>query len=295
MDEGFNIYPLLKGIAEKGKVNMKLHPGDFERDGIVICGKCGTPRQKFISIDDPMPGNPSHKSDLLVTVMCKCELEEEERQKREKQAAEDMAKIRKLRDASLMDEKFRSASFDSLIVTKHNERNLALCKRYAAKFDQMLQKNQGLIFWGDVGTGKSLAAACIANCLMDRGVPVMMTSIVELLKAIEKREMSESEILARMNSAQLVILDDLGAERSTDYALEKAYNIIDSRYRKQLPMILTTNLTMAEMKAEVDIRYTRIYDRVFESCYPMQFTGPSWRKKEASRRFEDMKRLLEDD
>ena len=73
------------------------------------------------------------------------------------------------------------------------------------------------------------------------------------------------------------------------------YNIIDSRYRARLPMILTTNLTIDEMKGEVDIRYTRIYDRVFETCYPMQFTGPSFRKKEASRRFTEMEKLLAED
>ena len=60
-------------------------------------------------------------------------------------------------------------------------------------------------------------------------------------------------------------------------------------------MILTTNLTIEEMKRDMDIRYSRIYDRIFEICYPMQFTGPSWRKTEASRRFDEMKKLLEED
>ena len=98
-----------------------------------------------------------------------------------------------------------------------------------------------------------------------------------------------------MNSAKLVIFDDLGAERNTDYALEKIYNIIDSRYRRKLPMLLTTNLTIDEMKDEEDRRYSRIYDRIFETCYTMQFTGPSWRKKEASRRFTEMEKLFDVD
>ena len=98
-----------------------------------------------------------------------------------------------------------------------------------------------------------------------------------------------------MNSAKLVIFDDLGAERNTDYALEKIYNIIDSRYRRKLPMLLTTNLTIDEMKDEEDRRYSRIYDRIFETCYSMQFTGPSWRKKEANRRFTEMEKLFDID
>ena len=119
-----------------------------------------------------------------------------------------------------------------------------------------------------------------------------MTSLVKLLELIQGGEEKETDILARLNSAKLVIFDDLGAERNTDYALEKIYNIVDSRYRRQKPMIFTTNLTVAEMQEETDIRYSRIYDRVFEVCYPMQFIGQSWRMKTASRRFDEMEQLL---
>ena len=95
--------------------------------------------------------------------------------------------------------------------------------------------------------------------------------------------------------AKLLIIDDLGAERSTDFALEKVYNVVDSRYRAKRPIILTTNLSMEEMKETLDIRYTRIFDRIFEMCYPMQFKGLSWRKGEAARRYNDTKSFLEGD
>ncbi len=121
-----------------------------------------------------------------------------------------------------------------------------------------------------------------------------MTSLVKLLELIQGGDERESDILMRLNHARLVIFDDLGAERSTDYALEKIYNIIDSRYRRKRPMILTTNLTIEEMKEEIDRRYSRIYDRIFEICHPMQFVGQSWRKKMASQRFQEMERLLGD-
>lgn len=202
-------------------------------------------------------------------------------------------KIQRLRNASLLDEKLRGATFDAFKATKYNERNLKLCRRYAMKFDQMVEKDQGLIFWGSVGTGKSFAAACIANYLLDRKVPVVMTSFVKLLETMQGFSEDDSALIARLNRAKLLIIDDLGAERSTDFALEKVYDIVDSRYRAKLPIILTTNLSMTEMKESADIRYTRIYDRIFEMCYPMQFTGRSWRKAEAARRFDEMKNFLE--
>lgn len=292
----FNAFEMMKGVAMRGIANQKRNLGDYVGpDGLLVCGKCGERRQTLMAFADPTEEDPERKSNLIVTTMCRCEREQEERELRAKQAAEDMERIRKLRSTSLMDEKFASSTFDRFRVTKHNARNLKLCQRYAERFDTMLEKNQGLIMWGDVGTGKSFAAACIANYLLDRKVPVIMTSFVKLLEVIQSSRDQESSILNRFNYAKLVIFDDLGAERGTDYALEKVYNIIDSRYRKKLPVILTTNLSLDDMKGEVDVRYSRIYDRVFELCYPMQFTGPSWRKREASKRFDEMEKLLEDD
>ena len=286
----------MENIAAKGIKNQVRNPGDYEdEEGLLVCGVCGEQRQKFIDFAAPTEDDPNHTKKLKVATMCRCEREVEERRKREKQNEEDMERIRKLKKASLMDEKLSGATFRNFKPTKYNARNLKLCQRYAEKFDLMLEKNQGLLFWGDVGTGKSFAAACIANYLLERKIPVIMTSFVKLLEVIQASREEEPAILNRLGYAKLVIFDDLGAERGTDYALEKVYNIIDSRYRKSLPMILTTNLTIEEMKRDMDIRYSRIYDRIFEICYPMQFTGPSWRKTEASRRFDEMKKLLEED
>lgn len=296
MGEMFNALGFMENIAAKGIKNQVRNPGDYEdEEGLLVCGVCGEQRQKFIDFAAPTEDDPNHTKKLKVATMCRCEREVEERRKREKQNEEDMERIRKLKKASLMDEKLSGATFRNFKPTKYNARNLKLCQRYAEKFDLMLEKNQGLLFWGDVGTGKSFAAACIANYLLERKSPVIMTSFVKLLEVIQASREEEPAILNRLGYAKLVIFDDLGAERGTDYALEKVYNIIDSRYRKSLPMILTTNLTIEEMKRDMDIRYSRIYDRIFEICYPMQFTGPSWRKTEASRRFDEMKKLLEED
>ena len=296
MGEMFDALGFMENIAARGIKNQVRNPGDYENEeGLLVCGICGEQRQKFIDFAAPTEDDPNRTKKLKVATMCRCEREVEEQKKREKQNEEDMERIRKLKKASLMDEKLSRATFGNFKPTKYNARNLKLCQRYAEKFDLMLEKNQGLLFWGDVGTGKSFAAACIANYLLERKIPVIMTSFVKLLEVIQASREEEPAILNRLGYAKLVIFDDLGAERGTDYALEKVYNIIDSRYRKSLPMILTTNLTIEEMKRDMDIRYSRIYDRIFEICYPMQFTGPSWRKTEASRRFDEMKKLLEED
>lgn len=294
LGDDFSPFDMMKRMADGWLKNQVRNPEDYVGpDGLLVCGKCGEPKQKIIDFPDPTSEDPGRTGKLKTVAECRCEREEREKREREEQAEKDMKKVRELKTASLMDDKFREATFSTFQATKHNERNFKLCTRYAEKFELMPNKNQGLLFWGDVGTGKSFAAACIANYLLERKIPVVMTSFVKLLELIQSNGDEGTKILNKLEYVRLVIFDDLGAERSTDYALEKVYNIIDTRYRKKLPMILTTNLTIEEMKDEIDMRYKRIYDRVFETCHPIQFTGPSWRKREASRRFYEMQKFLE--
>ena len=120
-----------------------------------------------------------------------------------------------------------------------------------------------------------------------------MTSFVRILSMVQDISVDESEFIDRLNAASLLIIDDLGTERNTDYALEKVYAVIDSRYRTGKPLILTTNLALKEMKETQDIRYQRIYSRIFKMCYPVMVAGDSWRRKQAAERFDQMKVLLE--
>jgi len=249
----------------------------LDDDGLLHCNVCKEPKQTY-------------RNGVLIGRQCKCIRDEHQKieEKRKKEEAE--RKIRMLHDASLMTGILADASFDKCKRTQNNKRNIEICKRYVEKFDQMLQTNQGLLFYGNVGTGKSYAAACIANALIDKGYTVVMTSIVRLLSLGDDEELDR--LLYRMMNCSLVILDDLGAERNTDYALEKVYYVIETRHRTGKPMIVTTNLMLEEMRQIQDERYVRTYDRVLDTCYPMNWTGPSWRKVQAKERFDRFEDLL---
>lgn len=291
MDNADNHW-LLKGIAKRSLEAKKERDGDFVgRDGILYCGKCGMPRRMWLELPSELRSRREGDR-ILVGIPCDCDKREEEEAERRVKAENDIRLVQDLRSASLMDYRMKEASFSSCTITQDNRKNLSLCKRYAERFDQMVEKNQGLLFWGDVGTGKSFAAACIANYLLDKKIPVVMTSFVKLVDMLGFDSEKNQNIINRINRAKLVIFDDFGAERGTDTALERVYNIIDSRYRRGLPMILTTNRDFKDMQNEPDIRYNRIYDRVFETCYPMCWTGNSWRKKAAARSWVEMESLL---
>lgn len=262
-------------------------PDDYiGSDGLLYCGQCNTRKEREIIWFDGKPKK--------VPVVCKCRAEEERLKKEQMQKEEEMRSIQRAKVSSMMDDTFRTACFANYQIRNGNERHLKVAKKYCIEFSKMYERNQGLLFWGTVGTGKSYTAACIANYLLEANTSVVMTSFVRILQEMQGFDREREETFTnKLNSVKLLIIDDLGAERSTDYALEKVYGIIDNRYRAKKPLILTTNLTLQQMQEATDIRYARIYDRIFEMCYPMEFSGVSWRKREAAQRYEETRKILE--
>ena len=155
---------------------------------------------------------------------------------------------------------------------------LALAKRYVAQWDSMKAQNMGLLLWGGVGTGKSFFAGCIANALLAQGVPVLMTNFAKILGAVTGMYgMERQRFLSSLNTYSLLILDDLGAERNSEYALEQLFGVVDSRYQSRKPMIVTTNLTLEDLKHPSDLAHERIYDRLLERCVPVKMNGKNIR------------------
>ena len=256
------------------------------------CPKCGEVIERTLMF--PVMDGSGRRVPRTVSVMCKCDEEKDRKRNARFEREERMRRLEDLKRLSLMDERMRNATFRSFQLNQDNEKLFVLAKKYVANFDTMKKKGQGILFYGDVGTGKSYTAAAIANELLDMMKPVIMTSFIRLLEELRKFNDEASELYVdRLNEADLLIVDDLGAERGTDFALEKVYDVVDSRYRSGRPMILTTNLEVSFMRQCTDIRYSRIYDRIFEMCYPFRTTGPSWRKRQAVSRFDEMKKLLD--
>lgn len=270
-------------ISESGA--ERLAEGDhIGEDGLVYCGKCGSRKQLRVKF-----GDKTH----VVRCVCKCESKELEEKKKQEEYEEQMRRINRLKEASMMDKKYREVTFDKYEVREENKKVFEIAKKYVDRFQDMYKKNQGLLLYGPVGTGKSFTAACIGNYLLDNAKPVIMTSFVKILQDIWEND-REAEYITILNSASLLIVDDLGTERETDYALEKVYNIIDSRVRANKPMIITSNLELNDIMECEDIRKKRIYDRILECCYPMYVGGKSFRMMKAAHRFDEMKDFLED-
>lgn len=265
------------------KVRPDKEAGDYVKEGIVICGKCRTPKTAFTRIGEET---------IAVPKKCKCIIDKEIQQQEKLSQYKKAEKVFELRRYSLIEDKFKDATFSNTEVTRYNARQVKIAKKYVDKFDQMLKNNQGLIFYGDIGTGKSRLSACIANSLMNNLYSVVSTSLVKILQDANYGRIDE-DVLNAIIKADLVIFDDLGAEKTTDSAKQNIYYIIDSRVLSNKPMIVTTNLSLEEMKKSNDITNGRIYDRILETCYPVEFRGPSYRMKEAMLRNDETRKILE--
>ena len=91
--------------------------------------------------------------------------------------------------------------------------------------------------------------------------------------------------------ATLLIIDDLGAERGTEYAVENVFNVIDRRYRSGKPLIITTNLHLSMLTNEQSLDKKRIYDRILELCIPVCVNGASKRTATAKEKMKEMQEI----
>ena len=271
-------------IDQIGTANRTKNDCDYvNEEGLLTCGICGEPKEQ---VWRKTVGDQTYTKVIART--CRCDLEKAKARAEAEAKAEAKKEVKRLRRASLMDVRLEDATFDTFERTKFNAQNMDICRRYVERFDEMVKANQGLLFWGGVGTGKTFAAACIANELMNRGVPAIMTSFIRLIDIMRDGGEETDRLMNRVISCKLLILDDLGAERNTSFAMEKVFDVIDRRYQRRLPMVITTNLTYDEMASTED----RIYDRILEVCYPMQWSGPSMRLKRGLDKEEKMKVVL---
>ena len=167
-----------------------------------------------------------------------------------------------------------------------------LARRYVEHWEDMRTDNIGCLFWGGVGTGKSYLAGCIANALMEKEIPVHMTNFALILNDLAASFEGHNEYISRLCRYPLLILDDFGMERGTEYGLEQVFNVIDSRYRSGKPLIVTTNLTLDDLRNPEDTAHSRIYDRLLSMCVPVRFTSDNFRQEAAQAKLERLKKLM---
>ena len=251
-------------------------------DGLRYCAKCNTRRQTRVNVLG---------KERLVNCICQCMAAERDREQAEMQRQEYQQRINRYRkSAGFSDEFMENWTFDNDDMS--NPKITQIMKNYVEEFPKLKKEGIGLLLWGSVGTGKTYAAACIVNALIDKGYPCMITSFSRIVNILQGMREGKQEYLDSLNNFPLLVLDDLGTERKSEYMQEQVFNIIDNRYRMNLPIIVTTNMSIEEIKNMSNIGNTRIYDRILEKCHPIEMNGASRRRQVVRDRYHELNKLL---
>lgn len=251
--------------------------------GLVYCKKCHTPRQASVELG----GTLFHPC-----CICQCQSEARELELAKEKQLQEQQRIARLKANGLQDASLRQFTFAN--DTGINP-EMQKAHSYVEHWPEMKATATGLLLWGNVGTGKSFFAGCIANALLDQGVPVLMTNFSRILNALTGMFSDDrNKYIDSLNHYSLLIIDDLGMERGTEYALEQVFNVIDARLRSNLPLIVTTNLTLDELKHPADLAHERIYSRVLERCILLKINNQNIRQMKAQENFTRTKQLLSD-
>ena len=242
--------------ADDAKV---ISQGDYyDEEGLLHCGICKAKKETFVHMG---------RFDRKVSCTCTCEKQKEKELDDDLKRRQIMFQVEKLKTSGFSDYEMSKMTFDK--DDHANPKLTLLAKKYVEMFPKMLKNGKGLLFYGGVGGGKTFMAACIANALIEKLYPCMVTNFSRLANKASERFEGRQDYLDSLNRFDLLVVDDLGAERNSEYMAEIIFNIVDARNRCKKPIIVTTNLTADDLQDKSDVSKERIYSRLFEMCYPI--------------------------
>jgi len=254
--------------------------GDYDVNGILHCGNCHTPKQH----KETVFGNT-----YLCPINCKCEQEHYDRIEAERKEREWQEKISALRRDAFPSPKLHNWSFAN--DDGNQPQIVNALKRYVENFPEFREKGTGLLLHGKVGSGKTYAACEVVNALIDKGYPCFFTNMAYVINKIQSSFEGRNEFFAKIRQYALVVIDDFGMESNSDFRNEITFQFIDTCVQANVPMIVTTNLDIEDIKNPSDGVKSRIYDRLLR-CFPIKIMNGSKRRTEVWESFNTTKDML---
>jgi len=256
-----------------------IAPGDYfnKTTGLLMCGKCGGKKECMSTFLG---------TTTVVPCLCQCKKEALKLEQDRKKQKELRVRIEAMRRDGLPD-----ALQTKTFASSQDSEQMQMARNYVEHWDEVQNENTGLLFWGSCRSGKTHTAACIANALIDKGVSAGIISLSVLPKIpFEEREL----MIYKMLQKSLVIIDDLGSERKTEYFESNVLSIIESRLNAGKPMIITTNLTLDTFKHPDGLQNARIYSRIYEKCTGIKFEDAGYCESIHEKNRETLSKILFD-
>lgn len=266
-----------RAIIDKVAGTWITPEGYLGSDGLTYCLECGKPLEMWIKREDL-------GINRKVPIMCDCQKKKEaERAELARLEAVETERLKCFHESRQgLSNKLYNATFET--DKGYNPEAMEIAKAYVKTFDKM---KQGLLLFGSVGSGKSFIAACIVNALIEKGYTARFSSLSSIAGIMQESFDARAEVMREILKPSILVLDDLGAERQTEFMNEVAFSVIEQRYQYKMPMIVTTNITKEELWKPTDLTKARIYDRLLEACIPLAVTRPSIRREVMKEQYKD--------
>lgn len=271
----------LDNLTETAKQNIPRNPGDYIQDGLLYCGKCHTAKQVRHKFGDKI---------YEPYCLCKCESEKYKAEQEDFKARRRADIIAERRRKAFPDGDMKSWTFEN--DDKSNETLTTVGQRYVENFETFRKMGKGLLLYGGVGTGKTYISACIGNALLDKGYTVLMTTFARIENTVFGLKEGKQAYYDSLNNFDLLILDDFGVERNTEYKQEIVYTVIDNRNKVGLPLIVTSNITNEGLKSPKSVNEERIFSRLYQMCQPVLVEGKDRRRQQIINEYAEMQKLL---
>lgn len=245
-------------IEAINNIRVKKEKDDYMKDDILFCGQCNSPKSM------EYPDKQGKFKKIMVPIICKCRIKELNTQKKQEKLNKAYNRVDTLIYKGIMDKNY--LKYDISKDDKKNNEMTNFYHDYIQNWETIKKNGTGILLFGDVGTGKTFYACCIANELLKRGEKICVTNFMKILNIYKNFEEDDlNNTINMICNSTLLIIDDFGAERKTEFANEKILEIVDSRSERNLPNIITTNLDFEKSNTE-DITLKRIYSRVNKMC-----------------------------
>ena len=171
---------------------------------------------------------------------------------------------------------------------------LSFCREYAKNFEEKLKRGSGLILLGPCGTGKSFGAACILNSVLNQGYQALMITVEKIAEQAEEAGFEgRGEYFDELMNIPLLIIDDLGTARETEYMMEITNRVISDRDKSMKPLIVTTNIPYEDIKNPRNDDWARIWSRINSRSIPVNFSGTDKRSESAARLRDETRKQIE--
>lgn len=203
--------------------------------------------------------------------ICSKERAEKESQEKQKKEAQEkyMRWLGKINNAGIP-ERFKTRTLETYVVDTNNSKQqkiFGFCKDYAANFQQIRKTGQSFMMLGTVGTGKTHLSIGVALEVMKNGNSAVFSSASKIFRAIKDTyhkgsHQKESEVMAIYTQCDLLIIDEVGVQRGSDFEKETFFDVINERYENMRPTIILSNLTIEEIKVFLG---ERVFDRLREN------------------------------